>query len=116
MPIDIRKYLTHFCQLGKVTGTLFNDTAVTSVYTATCFSFYGNSEEIVSNRQFTKRVGWTVIMPNSFSTLVAVGDQVTNLVNAAGTVLVPSAKVGEITIYHHHLFGTQFVQLQLDLQ
>lgn len=115
MPIDIRKYLKHVCQLQKVQNTQFGDTSVTSTYTISCFSYYGTAEGVLSGRQFTTRPGWTVVMPNSLYSFLAVDDNINNLVDDRGNTLVNSATISEITVYNHHLYGTQFVQVQLRL-
>lgn len=116
MPIDIRKYLTQKVQLQKFEKTGYTDesSTPTSVYTVACFSYYGTQQQVVTRRQFTTRDGWTVIVPNSLGGFVAVDDVLYNLVDARGSQILQRGKVKEITVYRHHLYATQFVQLQIE--
>lgn len=116
MPIDIRKYLKHTCQFQKVGASAFGDTTVTSTYTVSCFSYYGTSDKVLSKRQFTQRPGWTVVLPNSLSAIVASGDRIVDLRDNDNVQVITQSTIGEITIYRHHLYRTQFVQVQLELQ
>lgn len=113
MPIDIRKYLTHLGQWQRMSKTAFNDTQVSTVSTVACFAYYAANDSVVSRRQFTTRKGWTVIMPNSLCAVIAVGDVLSNVVDSTGAQVLASGVVNEITEYRHHLYGPQYVQVQL---
>lgn len=116
MPIDIRKYLKHTCQFQKMGETTFGDPNVTSTVTAQCFSYFGTAEAVASKRQFTTKPGWTVILPNSFSSYVAVGDRILQLRDDSNDLLIEQGTVSLVTVYRHHLYRTQFVQVQVELQ
>lgn len=116
MPIDIRKYLKHVCQFQKMSQSDFGDPVVTSTTTATCFSYYGTSDNVLSRRQFTTVPGWTVILPNSYASIVAPSDRILQLKDDSDALVIAQGTVGLITVYRHHLYRTQFVQVQLELQ
>lgn len=93
--INLDKYLVHTAVLAVTGIGTFGDTVVTTSATVPCLYYQDSaSRNMLGNGKLELQYMHKLLLPSSV--VVAVNDQITNVVNAEGDALVSSARIVKV--------------------
>lgn len=111
--LNFDKYLPHTATVQQQTIGQFGDVSVTSPSTTPCFYYYGPRRRYRSISVSEETLDHFILLPSSVT--VAVGSQISGIVDLNNLLLLANSKVKQVERFTHWRTGVVLIQALLEL-
>lgn len=110
------KYLTQTAQLRSISRTKFGDiSTITSVAVVPCLVYVEGSGQNQTYPEVANPTRHQLLLPYSLRATTKISDQVSQVTDRFGVVVLSSARIRKIIDYNHWRYAERFFQCELDL-